>query len=93
MLLLDTLALLPFEMYAWGFGPAVLAVVALVSLMPLAMRWLGAPWRQPVMWVPWVAVALFAALRLPTGNVWDALLDPLLWVYLHILLWRFRPTA
>ena len=27
--------------------------------------------------------ALFVTLRLPTGNLWDALLDPLLWVVLH----------
>jgi hypothetical protein len=26
-------------------------------------------------------VVLFVALRLPTGNVWDAVLDPWLWVW------------
>jgi hypothetical protein len=27
------------------------------------------------------AVLLFSLLRLPTGNLWDALLDPLLWAW------------
>jgi hypothetical protein len=26
--------------------------------------------------------------RLPTGNMWDAMLDPFLWIYLHV--WLFR---
>jgi hypothetical protein len=28
-------------------------------------------------------LALFVLLRLPTGNVWDALLDPWLWLLLQ----------
>jgi hypothetical protein len=27
------------------------------------------------------ALTLFTLLRLPTGNLWDALLDPLLWIW------------
>jgi hypothetical protein len=30
-----------------------------------------------------VALLLFAATRLPTGNVWDAVLDPWLFLALH----------
>jgi hypothetical protein len=34
---------------------------------------------------------LFALTRLPTGNVWDALLDPITWVGLQLwLLFRAR---
>jgi hypothetical protein len=31
---------------------------------------------------------LFAATRLPTGNVWDAILDPWLWLLLQLVLLR-----
>jgi hypothetical protein len=33
-------------------------------------------------------LAVFVLLRLPTGNLWDALLDPWLWVALHVLALR-----
>jgi hypothetical protein len=33
-------------------------------------------------------VLLFVLLRLPTGNVWDAVLDPWLWLGLHWVLLR-----
>jgi hypothetical protein len=42
---------------------------------------------------------LFVATRWPTGNVWDALLDPWLWVAFHLVLlisglraWRHRAS-
>jgi hypothetical protein len=31
---------------------------------------------------------VFVSLRLPTGNLWDALLDPWLWLLLHAILLR-----
>jgi len=34
-------------------------------------------------WLLPVALLLFAGTRLPTGNVWDAVMDPLLWLFLH----------
>jgi hypothetical protein len=34
------------------------------------------------------ALLLFAATRLPTGNVWDALIDPWLWLFLNGALFR-----
>jgi len=33
-------------------------------------------------------MTVYVLTRLPTGNVWDALLDPLLWIYLHVWLMR-----
>jgi hypothetical protein len=74
LLLLDTLAVLPLEWYALGFSPAA-AGLTMAVLVLLA--------RQPLAWLFPLGVLLFVATRLPSGNVWDALLDPLLWLALH----------
>ena len=39
--------------------------------------------RSLRLWVVPTAVVAFAASRLPSGNVWDAVLDPWLWLALH----------
>lgn len=90
LLLLDLLALLPVALYGWGFGTPALAAVCLLLLAGW-MRW-GA---QPAAW-PWLALAavvllLFVLTRWPSGNLWDALLDPLLWLGLQLRwLWARR---
>ena len=85
VLLLDTLALLPLSVYAWGFSAAALGAVAAFA----ALLW--AVWgraessrrgRAPVLL--WCGLALFVLTRLPTGNVWDALIDPWLWAGLQV---------
>ena len=81
LLLLDTLALLPFQMYAWGFGPQALACALALSFVP----WV-AGMRGPLSWTAPLVLLLFALTRLPTGNVWDALLDPITWAWLHVVL-------
>ncbi|MDO8457909.1 MAG: hypothetical protein Q7T07_13485 [Burkholderiaceae bacterium] len=87
-LLLDTFALLPLQLYAWGNSAAAVGLVVLVA----AVLWVvlgSAP--HPVrahLWVVPMALMVFAAWRLPTGNVWDAILDPWLWVALHVYLVR-----
>jgi hypothetical protein len=81
VLLLDTLGFLPLQVYAWGFSPWALAAVLVVSLLPFV---LGA--RGVAAWMAPLALLCFAATRLPTGNVWDAVLDPLTWLVLHALL-------
>lgn len=83
LLLLDTLAVWPVSLYVLGFSPAALAVVALVACLP----WLLAGPRQSVRNVSFVLVGVLLLLvlsRLPTGNLWDALLDPWLWVVLQL---------
>lgn len=83
VLLLDTLALLPVSVYAWGFSSAAFAFVAAF----VTMAWVvgaKAPARSlagPA--VVLCVLALFVLTRLPTGNVWDALLDPWLWLALQ----------
>jgi len=79
VLALDTFAALPLgaSIYAWGFGPLCSALMLLLT----AALWLGT--SGPVTAVPLLAVGLFILTRLPSGNVWDALIDPWLWLYLH----------
>jgi hypothetical protein len=91
-LVLDTFALFPVQWYAWGFGPLAVAVVAAVALLPFAFPgFAGKPPRAA--WVLPVAVALFVLTRLPSGNVWDAVLDPFTWLALQVYLLRSMFTA
>lgn len=86
-LLLDTLALLPVQLYAWGFSPAAVALAVLLALAPWVLV-RAAHGSGMVTGVVPVAVALFVVLRLPSGNLWDAVLDPWLWLVLQGLLLR-----
>lgn len=71
LLLLDTLALLPWTVYAMGFdsGPFMVWLVlsALVCVWPHLRSW-G--------WAGLIIGLIFAVTRLPTGNLWDAVSDP-----------------
>lgn len=83
LLLLDTFALLPFPLYAIGFSAAAVVVVAVLVTLP----WIAFGARGGGAMVALVGVlvlTLFVTMRLPTGNLWDALLDPLLWVVLQV---------
>ena len=86
-LLLDSFALLPLQLYAWGFSPLAVGVIALAAL--LAPR--GTGWVGRVALVP-APLLLLVVAHLPTGNAWDAVLDPWLWLVLqfHVgrLLWK-----
>ena len=77
-LLLDTFALMPGSTYAWGYGTTSLVVwVAIAALLALAQRTISGG-------ILLLLLALvFALTRLSSGNAWDALLDPLLWFWLH----------
>lgn len=87
-LLLDTFALLPLQWYAWGNSAAAVAlVVALAAALWVVLGSAPHPVRAHL-WVVPVALLVYAAWRLPTGNVWDAVLDPWLWVALHVYLGR-----
>jgi hypothetical protein len=82
VLLLDAFAVWPVSVYALGFGTGALAwVSAGVAVLAVGVRGQAG---QMGGWMPVAAaLALFAATRLPTGNVWDALLDPWLWLVLQ----------
>lgn len=85
VLLLDTLAMWPVSVYAWGFSAAAIGMVAAMVMLFWAV-WGGARAgrRGYAPWLIWGVLALFVITRLPTGNVWDALIDPWLWVGLQI---------
>lgn len=85
-LLLDTFAQLPSALYPLGFGQPVLLALLVVAVLPLLQ--VGAV-RRVSAWLAPVALALFVLLRLPTGNAFDAVLDPWLWVALHAVALRW----
>jgi hypothetical protein len=80
LLYLDAIGLLAQGFYFWGFGPALAPGAALLGMIAcvaaIAMR--GA--RAPALAL-FMALGLFTLLRLPSGNLWDAVLDPLLWCW------------
>jgi hypothetical protein len=78
VLLLDTLALSPFSFYSLGFAPLTLGLLVLAGLLPWLLRGAGALSGLLV-----AALGLYVLLRLPSGNVWDVLLDPWLWLALQ----------
>lgn len=86
-LLLDAFAVLPVQLYAWGFSPAAAVVVVALALAPWALL-RAAPGRGLIAGVVPLAVALYVLLRLPSGNLWDAVLDPWLWLVLQVVVLR-----
>lgn len=91
VLLLDLLAWWPVSLYALGFSPA--ALTALCALT----AWFGLAWGrsasgQTATLVLAAVLVGFVLTRLPSGNVWDAVLDPWLWLTLQVYglrqLWR-----
>ena len=86
-LLFDTLALLPLELYRWGFSPMAAGAFLLLLLLPWLFR-AGAVPQDQWTWAALLAVAGCVLLRLPSGNLWDAVLDPWLWVAAHVVMVR-----
>lgn len=77
------------QLYALGFEAAGLWLV--LALTAATLLWAQVPRR----WVcsSLVVLTAYALLRLPTGNVWDAVLDPFVWLALHVQLWRTWRTT
>lgn len=73
-----TFALLPVDLYFLGF--ANYAGLALATAL-VVLWWLAWPQARVHCAIVAAAALLHAATRLPTGNAWDALLDPILFVW------------
>jgi hypothetical protein len=88
-LLLDSFAVLPVQLYAWGFSPAALFLVVSLSLLPWVFGgYMAQTSRMAACVVVPLAALVFVVWRLPSGNVWDAVLDPWVWVALQV--WFLR---
>lgn len=82
LLLLDTFALFPFSLYAAGFSAGGPGAAALLVGLPWMVAGARPGWGA-VCAAGWLVLALFVLTRLPTGNLWDALIDPWLWLALQ----------
>jgi len=77
LLYLDTFGLLARGLYDAGFGPTLVPLLAVLGAA--ACAWAVTRGHARGAAAPLLAaIALFSLLRLPSGNLWDALLDPLL---------------
>ena len=98
VLLLDTLGWGGTFIYAWGFGPAVPVAVLLGCAAGLAWAAWHPQAQHPLHWLWCLAAAmgLFVLTRAPSGNAWDAISDPWLWLIAHAMcaapLWRIART-
>jgi len=86
MLLMDTFGFLPWDIYSIGFEPALvwLAWVLMGLWMASAYLLTLAEWHRKVATCVLVATGLFVYTHAPSGNAWDAWLDPGLWLFAHI---------
>ncbi len=83
VMLLDTLALLPLFLYPMGYSAG-----AVVLLLVLAVLLIALPASRRVGVAALLLAGVFVMTRLPSGNLWDALSDPLLWLFAHGVLVR-----
>ena len=89
VLLLDTLALLPqWPLLPRAIYPSGFGFGALAGLLALAVLLCALPASRMAGAALLLVGAVFAVTRLPTGNLWDALIDPWLWLLAQALLVR-----
>ncbi len=86
-LYLDAFGLLPASLYYGAFGPYGAPLIALLLAAASAYAIFRDIFRVQACAVLFALVS-FSVLRLPTGNLWDALLDPLLWGWALVSLGR-----
>jgi hypothetical protein len=86
-LMFDTLALVPSSVYAWGYGRyALWGLICMAWVWMVLLRYVVQASVQRFALPLLLVMLVFAATRLTTGNVWDTLLDPWLWLASHVLL-------
>jgi hypothetical protein len=86
VLMLDSFGLLKWDVYAIGFNKDLLWVVWLIASTWAVWSWSTrqALWMQQAAITFCIATAVFIVMRVNTGNVWDAWVDPWLWLYAHL---------
>ena len=87
-LALDTFALFPVALYAWGFSGIAVVMALVLCLLPWVFSHHDGP--HALHWIAALAVAVFVVFRLPSGNLWDAVVDPWLGFGLAVYLARCR---
>ncbi len=85
ILYLDAMGLLTQGYYYMGFGPAGAPAVAALGALACIVAIVREQGRTQAAALL-AAILLFSLLRLPTGNLWDALLDPFLWAWAIVAL-------
>ena len=84
-LLLDAFGMLPWDIYSLGFDHQLLWLAWWLSGFWITIAYLLSlpDWhaRAATCWL--LATGLFVATHAPSGNVWDAWLDPGLWLFAH----------
>lgn len=80
VLYLDAFGLISRGYYYAGFGPNAAPLAALLLAGGCAYA-IARAWRREQAAALLGACALFSLARLPSGNLWDAVLDPLLWAW------------
>jgi len=76
------------SLYAWGFGAPALWTAMLCVGAAAVWTWRRHGVVARIQVIVALALLAFAITRGPTGNVWDALLDPWLWLVCHVYVLR-----
>jgi hypothetical protein len=80
LLYLDAIGWLAQGFYFWGFSQLAVPALALAATGACVLS-IARDGLRPSALALTIALSLFTLLRLPSGNLWDALLDPLLWAW------------
>ena len=84
-LLLDSFGMLPWDIYSLGFDHQLLWLAWWLSGFWITIAYLLSlpDWHAKAATCWLLATGLFVATHAPSGNVWDAWLDPGLWLFAH----------
>jgi len=85
LLYIDAVGFLARGFYYAGFGAAAAPLIGIAAAIGCVLAIVRGHARGPAASLLG-ALALFALLRLPTGNLWDAVIDPLLWAWAVVAL-------
>ena len=90
LLVLDAFGQLPVALYPLGFSPTLVWLAWLACMLWLLIAYLlvAEEWHVQAAGCWLLASAVFVFTRAPSGNAWDAWLDPWLWLFANAKLAR-----